>query len=70
MHTKVEEVNRGTEVAEDFKGNSIDTAKYCAKIFKSSNAFDNDEDHYELFYFHVIGGTITLKVQPLDSFSV
>ena len=70
MRTKLEEGNRGAEVAEDFKGNSIDAVKHCAKIFKRSNAFDNDEDHYELFCFHVTRGRITLKGQPLCSFLV
>ena len=70
MRAKIEKRNRGEEVAYDFKRISDDALKSWAKIFKRSNAFDNDEDHYELFCFHVTRGRITLKGQPLCSFLV
>ena len=68
IRAKIEEGNRGEEVAYDFKVFSNDALKTWAKIFKSSNAFDNDEDHYALVYFNVMGGRMTLKGQPFDSF--
>ena len=53
---------------DDFKGHSTDIVKEYVKSFKSGDELDDDEDRYELIDFHIMGGGITPKAQPLDIF--
>ena len=58
----------GGVLVDDFKGHSTDVVKEYVKSFKSGDETDDDEDRYELIDFHIMGGGITPKAQPLDLF--
>ena len=53
---------------DDFKGHSTDVVKEYVKSFKSGDDSDDEEDRYDLIGFHIMGGSITPKVQLLDLF--
>ena len=60
--------NRGGVLADDFKGHSTDIVKDYVNSFKSGDDADDEEDRYELIDFHIMGGGIRPKSQPLDLF--
>ena len=43
--------------------------KLCSKL-KSGDENDDDEDRHNLIDFHIMGGGITPKSQPLDLFLI
>ena len=55
-------------LVDDFKGHSTDVVKECVKRFKSGDDADDEEDRCELIDFHIMGGGMTPKAQPLDAF--
>ena len=58
--------NQGGVLVDDFKGHSTYIVKDYVKRFKSSDDADDEEDRYELIDFHIMGGGIKSKSQPLD----
>ena len=55
-------------LVDDFKGHSHKNVKEYVKSFKSVGDDDEYEDGYELVDFHIMGGGITPKSQPIDIF--
>ena len=67
---KIDELNRGDVLVDDFKGHSIDPVKDYVKSFKSGDWLDNEEDQHGLVDFHTMAGGMTTKDQPLDFFTI
>ena len=65
---KIDELNRGDVLVDDFKGHRTDLAKGYVKSFKSGDCIDDEEDWHGLVNFHTMAGGITPKSQPLDLF--
>ena len=69
-YLKIDELNRGGALVDDFKGHGTDPVKDYVKNLKSVDWLDDDEDRYGLVDFHIVAVGITPKVQPLDLFPI
>ena len=66
LRLKVEEGVHEGILFDYFKGHNTDATKDSIECIKSGDGYDEDEDRHELVDFHIIGGRVTLKPQPLN----